>query len=335
MALHIVILAAGQGKRMRSALPKVLQPLGQRPLLNHVTQAAQALKPERIHVVYGHGAEQVHSALGYLDVEWVHQQQQLGTGHAVDQAMAGIPDDARVLVLYGDVPLIRAATLQNLVAAAGDRALALLTLELQDPSGYGRIVRDADNNVTGIVEDKDADAAQRRIREVNTGLLCAPAAQLRAWLARMNNDNAQGEYYLTDCIGMAATDGVAVVAGQAGTPQEVHGINDKRDLATAERILQRRQAETLMADGLTLRDPERFDLRGTLAIGTDTVVDVNCVFEGEVVLGRDVHIGPNCTLRDCRIGDGTHVQANTVIDGATSARVASWGRLRVCARKHV
>lgn len=331
MALHIVILAAGQGKRMRSALPKVLQPLGQRPLLNHVTAAAQALDPGRIHVVYGHGGEQVQSALGYLDVDWVLQNQQLGTGHAVAQAMAGIDDEAQVLVLYGDVPLIRPATLQRLVAASDAQALALLTLQLQDPAGYGRVLRDDANRVIGIVEDKDASADQRHIAEVNTGLLCAPAARLRDWLSRLSNDNAQGEYYLTDCIAMAAADGVPVVAGQAGTPEEVQGVNDKRDLAAAERILQRRQADALLAEGLTLRDPERFDVRGTLTAGADSVIDVNCVFEGDVVLGSNVHIGPNCTLRNCRIGDGTHVHANTVIEHAAvgeRCQLGPFARLR-------
>lgn len=331
MALHIVILAAGEGKRMHSELPKVLQPLGQRPLLNHVTEAARALDPERIHVVYGHGGKQVQSALGYLDVEWVLQDHQLGTGHALDQAMPGIPDDAQVLVLYGDVPLIRPPTLQRLVDAAGERALALLTLELDDPAGYGRILRDDGNQVIGVVEEKDTTRDERHIAEVNTGLLCAPAGHLRHWLSRLSNDNAQGEYYLTDCIAMAAADGVPVVAGQAGSAEEVHGINDKRQLAAAERMLQQRQADALMARGLTLRDPARFDLRGTLTAGTDTVVDVNCVFEGDVVLGSNVHIGPNCSLRHCRIGDGTHVEANTVIEHARigqRCQIGPFARLR-------
>ncbi len=331
MALHIVILAAGKGKRMRSAGPKVLQPLGDRPLLNHVIEAAQTLAPERIHVVYGHGAEQVQSALGYLDVNWVLQDRQLGTGHAVDQAIGDVPDGAQVLVLYGDVPLIRPGTLSRLVEAAGEQALALLTVVLDDPRGYGRIRRDDDNRVVGIVEDKDAAGDERYIREVNTGLLCAPATRLRDWLSRLTNENAQGEYYLTDCIAMAAADGVSVVAGQAGSSQEVQGINDKLDLAAAERILQRRQADTLMAEGLTLRDPDRFDLRGTLRAGADTVIDVNVVCEGDVVLGDNVHIGPNCVLRPCRIDDGTHVLSHTVIEHAVIGRrcqIGPFARLR-------
>lgn len=331
MPLHIIVLAAGQGTRMRSALPKVLQPLGDRPLLTHVVETAQRLDPERIHVVYGHGAEQVQSALGYLDVNWVHQAEQLGTGHAVAQAIHDVPDGARVLVLYGDVPLIRAETLENLVEAAGGDSLALLTVVLDDPTGYGRIVRDDSNRVIGIVEHKDADGDQRHIREVNTGLLCGPAGRLRDWLVRLDNDNAQGEYYLTDIVALAAEDGVRVVAGQAGSAAEVQGINDKRELAAAERVLQRRQADELMAAGLTLRDPARFDLRGTLTAGPDCVIDVNAVIEGDVILGAGVHVGPNCVLKQCRIGDGTQVHAHTVIEHARvgdRCQIGPFARLR-------
>lgn len=331
MSLHIVVLAAGKGKRMNSALPKVLQPLGDRPLLKHVVESAQALDPARIHVVYGHGAEQVQSALGYLDVDWDFQAQQLGTGHAVMQAIDAVPDDARVLVLYGDVPLIRPGTLSHLVEAAGTDNLALLTVLLDDPAGYGRIKRDDDNRVVGIVEDKDASADERHIREVNTGLMCAQARHLRDWLSRLTNDNTQGEYYLTDCIAMAAADGVPVVAGQAGSVAETQGINDKRDLACAERMLQRRQADTLMAAGLTLRDPERFDLRGTLHAGRDTRIDIDAVIEGEVVLGDSVHIGPYCVLRNCTIGDHTQVLSHTVIEHAeigARCQIGPFARLR-------
>jgi bifunctional UDP-N-acetylglucosamine pyrophosphorylase/glucosamine-1-phosphate N-acetyltransferase len=316
---------------MHSNRPKVLAPLGDRPLLKHVIEAAQALAPKHNHVVYGHGAEQISSALGYLDVNWVFQERQLGTGHAVAQAIDAISDDARVLVLYGDVPLIRAATLSHLVAAAGTTALALLTVELDDPSGYGRIVRDDDNKVVGIVEDKDASADERHIREVNTGLVCAQAAHLRAWLARLTNENTQGEYYLTDCIALAAADGVPVIAGAAGSVEETQGINDKADLARAERLLQHRQAEALMAAGLTLRDPARFDLRGTLHAGTDAVIDVNVVIEGEVVLGEGVVIGPHCVLRNCRIGDYSQVHAHSVIEHAeigARCQIGPFARLR-------
>jgi bifunctional UDP-N-acetylglucosamine pyrophosphorylase/glucosamine-1-phosphate N-acetyltransferase len=331
MPLHVIVLAAGQGTRMRSALPKVLQPLGDRPLLAHVVETARHLEPDRIHVVYGHGAEQVQSALGYLDVNWVHQAEQLGTGHAVAQAIGDVPDDARVLALYGDVPLIRPATLENLIAAAGDDALALLTVVLDDPTDYGRVLRDDRNRVVGIVEHKDAGRDERHIREVNTGLLCAPAHHLRGWLQRLDNDNAQGEYYLTDVVALAATDGVRVAAGQAGSAEEVQGINDKIELAAAERILQRRRAEELMAAGLTLRDPARFDLRGSLTAGRDCVIDVNAVIEGEVVLGDGVHVGPNCVLRHCRIGDGSQIYAHTVIEHARIGRrcqIGPFARLR-------
>lgn len=316
---------------MHSALPKVLQPLGDRPLLKHVVEAAQTLDPERIHVVYGHGAEQVQSALGYLDVSWVHQAQQLGTGHAVAQAIDDVPDDARVLVLYGDVPLMRAATLSHLVDAAGSDALALLTVVLDDPGGYGRIKRNDDNRVVGIVEDKDTTADERHIREVNTGLLCAQAHQLRDWLSRLTNENTQGEYYLTDCIAMAAGDGLQIVAGQAGTIEETQGINNKRDLALAERLLQRRQADALMDKGLTLRDPDRFDMRGSLRIGRDCLIDVNAVIEGEVVLGDNVSVGPHCVLRNCEIGDHSQVLSHTVIEHAqigTRCQVGPFARLR-------
>lgn len=316
---------------MRSKLPKVLQPLGDRPLLAHVVENAQQLAPQAIHVVYGHGAEQVRGALGYLDVNWVHQAERLGTGHAVQQPMGNIPDGARVLVLYGDVPLISVATLTSLVNAASDDALALLTVNLEDPAGYGRILRDDQNQVTGIVEHKDASGDELYIREINTGLLCAPAALLRDWLAQLNNDNTQGEYYLTDIVALAARAGARVVAGQAGSHEEVQGINDKRDLAAAERILQRRNAEHAMAQGVTLRDPARFDLRGSLQSGSDTVIDVNVVFEGEVILGEDVHIGANCVLRNSSIGDGTHVLPNTVIEHArvgARCQIGPFARLR-------
>lgn len=316
---------------MRSNQPKVLQPLGDRPLLARVVETASTLSPNRIDVVYGHGGELVQSALGYLGVKWVRQAEQLGTGHAVDQAMQDIPDDASVLVLYGDVPLISQATLQNLVNAAGSDALALLTVSMQDPAGYGRILRDDNHQVVGIVEEKDASTSQRSICEVNTGLLCAPAALLRDWLAHLDNANAQGEYYLTDIVALATAGGVRVVAEQAGSAGEVQGINNKSDLAVAERELQRLNAENAMASGITLRDPARFDLRGQLIGGSDTVIDVNVVFEGEVRLGDNVHIGPNCFLRNCEIGEGTRVLANTVIEHAkigARCQIGPFARLR-------
>src|SRR5699024_1567612 len=259
MALHIVILAAGKGKRMRSTQPKVLQPLAEQPLLAHVLDSARALEPRAMHVVYGHGGEQVREAFADDGINWVLQEPQLGTGHAVAQALPAIPAHDEVLVLSGDVPLMQSATLQRLVGTAGGRALALLTVQVDDATGYGRILRDASDHITGIVEHADATDSQRAIREINTGLLCAPAALLRGWLARLDNDNAQGEYYLTDCTALAANDGVAVVSAQPAAPSEVHGINDKPALAQAERLLQQRRAAELMARGLTLRDPARFD----------------------------------------------------------------------------
>lgn len=331
MSLHVVILAAGQGKRMNSALPKVLQPLGDRPLLAHVVEAAGALEPERIHVVYGHGGEAVHSALGELEVNWVHQAKQLGTGHAVAQAMDAIDDDARVLVLYGDVPLVQPRTLSHLVSAAEHDKLALLTVVLDDPAGYGRVLRDGEDRVIGIVEDKDATPEQKQVRETNTGLMCAQARHLRDWLARLTNRNAQGEYYLTDCIGAAATDGVAVVAGRAATVAETQGVNNKLDLARAERLYQRRQADALMAGGLTLRDPDRFDLRGSLSAGRDVMIDVNVVIEGDVALGEGVSVGAHCVLRDCTIGDGSIIDSHTVIEQAqvgAGCQIGPFARLR-------
>ncbi len=331
MSLHIVILAAGQGKRMNSALPKVLQPLGDRPLLRHVVETAQALEPAAIHVVYGHGGERVQQALADMPVRWVQQAEQLGTGHAVAQAIGDIPDDARVLVLYGDVPLVRANTLNHLVSAADNGALALLTVVLADPTGYGRIVRDDDNRVQRIVEERDADVAERHIRETNTGLLCAGAAALRDWLSRLTDDNDQGEYYLTDCIALAAADGVPVTAGQAASEAETQGINNKLDLSRAERLFQRRQADALMATGLTLRDPARFDLRGVLRAGRDTEIDVDVVVEGRVILGDNVYVGPHVVLKNCRIENDTRIESHSVVEGATiGARCAigPFARLR-------
>lgn len=331
MNLHIVILAAGQGKRMNSALPKVLQPLGAAPLLQHVVEAARALEPARLHVVYGQGGEAVQSALDDPDVNWIHQTEQLGTGHAVAQAIDAIPDAARVLVLYGDVPLVRAATLSRLVAAADRDKLALLSVVLDEPSGYGRVLRDDDNRVVGIVEDKDATPEQQSVKETNTGLLCAQARHLRDWLARLTNSNAQGEYYLTDCIGLAAAEGVPVVADRAATVAETQGINNRLDLARAERFYQRRQAEDLMARGLTLRDPDRFDLRGSLQVGRDATIDVNVVIEGDVALGEGVTIGPHCVLRDCTIAAHTAIASHTVVEqAAIGARchIGPFARLR-------
>jgi len=316
MALHVVILAAGQGTRMKSALPKVLQPLAGRPLLAHVLGRALGLGAHATHVVYGHGGDAVPQTFPEADVRWVLQAEQLGTGHAVAQAMPGIPDDAVVLVLYGDVPLIEAATLKPLVAAAREGKLALLGVKLDDPTGYGRIVRDAGGKVVRIVEEKDASSAERSVAEVNTGIMAAPAGRLRAWLGGLSNRNAQGEYYLTDVVGLAVAEGMAVEALRAPTVAEVLGINDRAQLAGLETTLRRRIAADLMTAGVTLADPARIDVRGRVDAGRDVFIDINAVFEGVVELGDNVSIGPNVFIRDSRLGAGCVVQPNTVIESA-------------------
>jgi bifunctional UDP-N-acetylglucosamine pyrophosphorylase/glucosamine-1-phosphate N-acetyltransferase len=332
--LHCIVLAAGKGTRMKSEQPKVLQPLAGRPLLAHVLDASLRLAPAAIHVVYGHGAEQVRSwggsAFADAPLNWVLQAQQNGTAHAVQQAMPAVPDDATVLVLYGDVPLTPPETLATLVQA-GRRGLALLTVELDDPSGYGRILRDRARNVKGIVEHKDAKPAQRRIREVNTGLMAMPAKRLRRWLDKVGNDNASGEFYLTDIVALAVRDKLKVTAVSAVCAADVAGVNDKLQLAGLERELQRRQADALMRAGVTLADPARFDLRGELVCGTDVSIDVGCVFEGQVELGDRVQIGPHCVLRNVRLGAGTRVDAHSVLEACEAGaevRIGPFARLR-------
>jgi bifunctional UDP-N-acetylglucosamine pyrophosphorylase/glucosamine-1-phosphate N-acetyltransferase len=337
MTLSIVILAAGQGKRMNSALPKVLQPLAGRPLLGHVLGAARALEPAAVHVVYGHGGEQVRTALGAeLAVvaprsSWVLQAEQKGTGHAMQQALPVLQDDEIVLVLYGDVPLVQPETLRELVALAGPKSLGLLTVELTDPTGYGRIVRDARGKVLRIVEQKDANARERRIREGNTGIMAAPVKRLRGWLGKLRNANAQGEYYLTDIIAMAVKDKVKVAPLAAPTVAEVLGINDRIQLAEAECALQHSRARALMVAGATLADPARIDVRGEVVVGRDVFIDINAVFEGRVVLGDGVIVGPGCVLRDCEIAAGVRLNAYCVIEGATvgaGAIIGPFARLR-------
>lgn len=332
MKLSTVILAAGKGTRMKSSLPKVLHPLAGRPLVGHVIDSAKALNAEAVHVVYGHGGERVPQAFDGAGVEFVLQAEQLGTGHAVDQAMPNIEDDHLVLVLYGDVPLIRQETLAGLVEAAGDSSLGLLTVTLANPTGYGRIVRDsASGQVQCIVEQKDADAEQLKIREVNTGILAVNAGLLRNWLNRLDNKNAQGEYYLTDIIAMAVADGVAVNTRQPQDATEVEGINDRVQLSRLERRYQELQAEQLMRAGVTLADPARIDVRGNLKIGQDSFIDINVVIEGDVEIGSGVSIGPNCLIRNSRIGDCVEILANTVIEEAVvgeASRVGPFARLR-------
>lgn len=316
MPLSLVILAAGQGKRMKSDLPKVLQPLAGKPLLGHVLDTAGGLEATATYVVYGHGGEQVPGAFEGTDVRWTLQAEQHGTGHAVAQAMPQIPDDHLVLVLYGDVPLVQLDTLARLVAETGGSSIAVLSVMLPDPAGYGRVVRDGTGNVVRIVEHKDANAKELAIHECNTGLICAPAKQLREWLAALDNDNAQGEYYLTDVIVMAVKAGMKVNAVVAPTATEVLGVNDRLQLAELEAAYRKQRATDLMLQGVTLADPARFDARGPVNVGRDVYLDVNVVLEGHVSLGNRVRVGPNCYLRDVEIGDGTTLFANCVVDSA-------------------
>ena len=329
--LVVIILAAGAGKRMKSALPKVLQPLAGRPLLQYVLDTARSLNPAAIQVVYGHGGEAVPKAFAHESVTWVRQAEQLGTGHAVMQAAPALSDDQRVLILYGDGPLITTDTLRALLQAAGRDGVGLLTVNASDPTGYGRVLRNASGRVQGIVEEKDATAKQRKIRECNTGVVTLPAARLTKWLGRLNNRNSQREYYLTDVIGLAARDRMAVQPLLAADEQEVQGVNDRIQLAAAEGAWRARQARKLMLGGATLVDPARVDVRGTVSVGQDVVIDVNVVFEGQVTLGDGVKIGPNCLIRNALIEAGTEVFANCVIDRALigpECRIGPFARVR-------
>ena len=339
--MNIVILAAGQGKRMRSALPKVLHPVAGQSMLTHVMDAAEALAadlgvPARLTVVVGHGADTVRAALAERPtVRTVLQQPQLGTGHAVMQAEPLLDDAGPTLVLYGDVPLITAATLGELLKAAGADGVGVLTVKLPDPTGYGRIVRDWHGNVLKIVEQKDAHGDELAIDEVNTGIIVAPTARLKGWLARLSNDNAQREYYLTDCIAQAVHDGVKVSAVICADVDETLGVNSKEQLAQAERVAQRRAAQRLMEAGVTLADPARIDVRGSVEAGSDVFIDVGCVFEGRVTLGDGVRIGPYCVLRNVRVGAGTEVVAFSHFEEAevgAGARLGPFSRLRPGAR---
>ncbi len=322
--LEVIILAAGKGTRMRSTLPKVLHPIAHRPMLAHVIDTARELGAARIHVVYGHGGEQVREAIGGKEISWVEQAEQLGTGHAVEQAMPGVGDDALVLVLYGDVPLIGSDTLRPLVEHSGDGA-ALLSVRLADPTGYGRIVRDADGAVERIVEQKDASADELAIDEGNTGILAAGAASLRRWLAALDNDNAQGEFYLTDVIALCRGEGHSVEGLVCADEEEVAGVNDRLQLARLERAYQRRQAERLMREGVSLADPARFDLRGELTTGSDCSIDVGVIIEGRVQLGDNVHIGAHSVLRDVSLGDGCTVQPMTLLEGVEAGERCNFG----------
>ena len=324
MSLDIVILAAGQGTRMRSALPKVLHPVAGKSMLGHVIDTARQLQPHSIHVVIGHGAEAVRERLAASDLNFVLQAEQLGTGHAVAQALPALSAE-RVLILYGDVPLIAAETLQRLLALVSDQQLGLLTVQLADPTGYGRIVRGADGHVEAIVEHKDANAAQRAISEGNTGILAVPGKRLADWLGRLSNSNAQGEYYLTDVIAMAVADGLVVATEQASDEMEVLGANDRIQLSQLERHYQYRAGRRLMAQGVTLIDPARFDLRGEVTVGRDVLIDINVILEGQVVIEDGVHIGPNCVIKDSVLRQGAIVKANSHLDGADVGEGADCG----------
>ena len=328
--LHVIILAAGEGKRMRSAKPKVLQPIAGQPMLAQVIAAARALNPAGIHVVHGHGGDQVQAAFAeQTDLQWAQQAQQLGTGHAVEQAMPNVPDAATVLVLYGDVPLIRSETLQRLLEAPG--RLAVLVAEVADPTGYGRIVRDAEGRVAAIVEQKDADEEQRRIRVINTGIIAAESTALKRWLAHLSNDNAQGEYYLTDVFAAAAAEFSAAEMVLVGEAIEAEGANDPWQLAQLERAFQLRQARAICAQGARLLDPARFDQRGTVTVGRDVEIDVDVILEGNVELGDGVSIGAFTRLKDVKLGAGTLVRSHCDLDGVISegaAQIGPYSRLR-------
>lgn len=316
---------------MHSALPKVLHALAGRPLLTHVLETARLLGPARLCVVYGHGGEEVPNTICDAQLRWVRQEPQLGTGHALKTALPQLQGDGITLVLYGDVPLIRAASLRPLVAAAKEGALAILTTELDDPAGYGRIVRDGSGKVAAIVEHKDASAPQRAIREVNTGILCGPTARLAGWLDELRSDNVQGEYYLTDVVALAVRDGVRVHTAQPGDASEILGVNSKAQLATLERTYQRTQAQTLLGQGVTLLDPERIDVRGRLRCGRDVTIDVNCVFEGDVTLDDGVAIHAHCVLRNVHVGAATAVAPFSHIEDASigaRCRIGPYARIR-------
>jgi bifunctional UDP-N-acetylglucosamine pyrophosphorylase/glucosamine-1-phosphate N-acetyltransferase len=328
--LNIAILAAGRGKRMVSRLPKVLQPLAGRPLIAHVVETARALIPEKICVVYGYGGERVPQAVGASDITFVKQAPQLGTGHALQQALSQLGNSGVTLVLYGDVPLVRRDTLLPMIDC-GTQRVSVLTAELDQPAGYGRILRDTKGHITGIVEEKDASAAQRGIREVNTGIMTLPTVRLAAWLGKLKNHNAQGEYYLTDVIALALADGVAVSAVNTRDVWETLGANSRRELARLERVYQQQCATRLLDQGVTLADPMRIDVRGNLKCGVDVLIDVNCVFEGDVTLGDRVEIGANCVLRSVEIGQGTRIEPFSHVDGAKidgGCRIGPYARIR-------
>jgi bifunctional UDP-N-acetylglucosamine pyrophosphorylase/glucosamine-1-phosphate N-acetyltransferase len=328
--MNVVILAAGMGKRMQSALPKVLHPIAGKPLLSHVIDTARELSPTRLCVIYGHGGEAVLESVNAPDIAFARQEPQLGTGHAVMQAIPHLNDEEPTLILYGDVPLTSKNTLQQLLDSAGEEKLAILTVELDDPTGYGRIVRQA-GNIVRIVEQKDATEEERAVREINTGILVAPTASLKRWLASLSNKNAQGEYYLTDIVARAVADGVPVVSAQPAAVWETLGVNSKVQLAELERIHQRNVANKLLEQGVTLADPMRIDVRGSLSCGRDVSIDVNNVFEGRVELEDGVTIGANCVIKNARIAKGANIKPFCHIEDAVigaQSVIGPYARLR-------
>ena len=319
MSLSVVILAAGKGTRMRSTLPKVLHPIADKPMVSHVIDSARQLNASNIYVVYGFGGDVLKTALTKDNTEddliFVEQVEQLGTGHAVDMASPYIKDDENILVLYGDVPLTQVSTLERLVSVKPENGMALLTVNLANPQGYGRIVRENDK-VVGIIEQKDASQAQLLINEANTGILLANGGDLKRWLTNLSSDNAQGEYYLTDIIAAAHLEGKTITTAHPETEIEVEGANNRVQLASLERAYQLREAEVLMLAGATLRDPARTDIRGEISVGQEVVIDINCIFEGKVSLANDVVIGANSSLKNCSIGAHTEIKANSIIEDA-------------------
>ncbi|SUZ84521.1 uncharacterized protein METZ01_LOCUS37375 [marine metagenome] len=330
MRLEVIVLAAGEGTRMQSSIPKVLHVVGGRPLLEHVLNVASDLSPDTLNVVIGHGGAEVKARIEAPDVAWVDQAERKGTGHAVIQAMDNVDPSATVLVLYGDVPLIEKTTLEQCIAAASD-GIGIVTVEMSDPKGLGRILRGADGRISAIIEEQDATEQQRTIKEVNTGILAASSATLAPLLASIETHNSQGEYYLTDVISLAASSGTQVTGVNAICPEEVQGINDHIQLAAVERHFQRREAERLMVSGVTLADPARLDLRGTLTAGRDCFIDINVVIEGTVAIGDNVSIGPGCVVTDSELADGVVVEAHSVVEGAivgSRCRLGPFARVR-------
>lgn len=331
MTLEVIILAAGKGKRMRSALPKVLHPLAGKPLLQHVVETAQQLQPAAIHAVIGHEKAQIQAQLGHLAVNWVEQAQQMGTGDAVAAALPFVQADAQVLILFGDVPLVSAATLRELIAGTRAQGLGIVTAKVASPYGLGRIIRNHQRQITRIVEHADASPEQLAIDEINSGIMLTSAANLRRWLPRVSNQNAQQEYYLPDIIPFAVMEGCPIAGVLAETEIEVQGVNDRAQLIQLERCYQQRLARHYLLAGVTILDPARFDLRGTLEAGTDVVIDINTVMEGKVVIGSGSRIGPNCLLRNVVIGENVCIEANTVLDGAEigdGCKIGPYARVR-------